>query len=230
MGRACESHQNLPRPTPKGAYEQNQVNTQEFFRKDAKPQSKDRKRFVEIALETRTTPYCPHLRLCGLALLRGSPSGNDLALGTRAAAAILAGMAASKPTLCWFQYSLRTLLVVLALCAIPCSWLASSMQQARREREAVAAIEKLGGSVQWSEQSRIGRVNQNSGSTRAQRAAGNTKGDITDIDNSAHSESTSDGPFSGLSERSLRRGKEVRLFPPALHGCCGSRTSPAIVV
>ncbi len=46
-----------------------------------------------------------------------------------------------------FQYSLRTLLVVVTLFAIPCSWLAVKIRQAKRQQEAVAAIQKLGGSV-----------------------------------------------------------------------------------
>jgi hypothetical protein len=62
-------------------------------------------------------------------------------------------MTVAKPKLRWFQYSLRTLLVFVTLCAIPCSWLAVKMQQAKRQREAVAAIEKLGGTVFWSEPS-----------------------------------------------------------------------------
>jgi hypothetical protein len=59
-------------------------------------------------------------------------------------------MTAPKPKLRWFQYSLRTLMVFVTLCAIPCSWLAVKMQQVKRQREAVAAIEKLGGIVLWS--------------------------------------------------------------------------------
>ncbi len=60
------------------------------------------------------------------------------------------GMDALKPKLRWFQYSLRTLLILVTLFAIPCSWLAVKRHQAQREREAAAAFEKLGGSVAWS--------------------------------------------------------------------------------
>ena len=35
----------------------------------------------------------------------------------------------------------------VTLCAIPCSWLAVKKEQAKREREAVAAIRQLGGGV-----------------------------------------------------------------------------------
>ena len=52
-----------------------------------------------------------------------------------------------KPKLRWFQFSLRTLLVFVTLCAFACSWLAVKMKQAERQRKAVEAIRKLGGTV-----------------------------------------------------------------------------------
>jgi hypothetical protein len=54
---------------------------------------------------------------------------------------------APKPKRRWFQYSLRTLLVVVTLFAIPCSWLVVMLRQAERQRKAVAAIRNLGGST-----------------------------------------------------------------------------------
>ena len=48
-----------------------------------------------------------------------------------------------------FQFSIRSLLVLTVAVAVPCSWLAVKMQQAKRQREVVAAIEKLGGSVKY---------------------------------------------------------------------------------
>jgi hypothetical protein len=57
---------------------------------------------------------------------------------------------APKPKRRWYQYSLRTLLIFVTLFALACSWFAVKMQQARRQREAVEAIEKLGGEV-WYE-------------------------------------------------------------------------------
>jgi len=54
-----------------------------------------------------------------------------------------------KPKLHWFQFSLRTLLVQMLLVSIMMSWVSVKMQQARRKREAVEAVEKLGGKVTW---------------------------------------------------------------------------------
>jgi hypothetical protein len=55
----------------------------------------------------------------------------------------------AKPKLRWYQYSLRTLVVFVMLCAVACSWLAVKMEQARKQREAVEAIEKLGGVAKY---------------------------------------------------------------------------------
>ncbi|MGA2032903.1 MAG: hypothetical protein ABSG68_11635 [Thermoguttaceae bacterium] len=66
---------------------------------------------------------------------------------------MLTGMTTPKPKLRWFQFSPRTLLVFVTLWAIACSWLAVKKKQARRQREAAAAFEKLGGSVTWSKPS-----------------------------------------------------------------------------
>ena len=49
----------------------------------------------------------------------------------------------------WFQYSLGTLMTLVTVCALACSWLAVKMRQAERQREAAAAVEKLGGTVEW---------------------------------------------------------------------------------
>ena len=58
-------------------------------------------------------------------------------------------MTTPKLKLRWYQFSLRTLLVFVTLCAFACSWLAVKMKQAKRQHEAVEAIKELGGSVQY---------------------------------------------------------------------------------
>ena len=47
----------------------------------------------------------------------------------------------------WYQFSLRTLLIVVTLFAFLCSWFAVKMQQAEKQRKAVEAIVKAGGEV-----------------------------------------------------------------------------------
>jgi len=54
-----------------------------------------------------------------------------------------------KPKLRWYQFSLRTLLILVTLAAVVCSWYAVEMQQAAKRRAAIDKIEKLGGSVKY---------------------------------------------------------------------------------
>jgi hypothetical protein len=49
----------------------------------------------------------------------------------------------------WFQFSLRTLLIVVLIAAIPCAWLRSKIEQKRQERQTVEAILKSGGDVKY---------------------------------------------------------------------------------
>ncbi len=49
----------------------------------------------------------------------------------------------------WFQFSLRTLLVFVTLCAILCSWVGEGIRQAEREKTAERAISPLGAHVQF---------------------------------------------------------------------------------
>ena len=55
--------------------------------------------------------------------------------------------ASKSPRRRWFQYSLRTLMLVVLLASIVMSWVAVEIQAAKRQREAVEAIVKLGGEV-----------------------------------------------------------------------------------
>ena len=54
-----------------------------------------------------------------------------------------------RPKRRWFQYSLRTLLLLVLLVSLPLSWLATKIQQKKAERRAVAEIERLGGEVEY---------------------------------------------------------------------------------
>ena len=60
----------------------------------------------------------------------------------------------SKPRRRWFQYSLRTLLVLVT---VLCVWLAVTANRARKQREAVAAIEAVGGVVYYEYQTKSGQ-------------------------------------------------------------------------
>jgi hypothetical protein len=53
----------------------------------------------------------------------------------------------AKHKLRWYQYSLRTLLLVMTLACVGMSWVAVKMKQARDQHAAVEAIKKLGGVV-----------------------------------------------------------------------------------
>src|SRR5271157_2618165 len=48
-----------------------------------------------------------------------------------------------------FQFSIRSLLIVAVVVALPCSWLAVEMKKAREQKEAVAAILSGGGHVSY---------------------------------------------------------------------------------
>ncbi len=47
----------------------------------------------------------------------------------------------------WFQFRLRTLLIVFLVLSLPLSWFAVRMESTRKQREAIAAIRKAGGRV-----------------------------------------------------------------------------------
>jgi hypothetical protein len=52
-----------------------------------------------------------------------------------------------------FQFSIRSLLVLTIAVAVPFSWLAVEMKEARNQQETAGAIERLGGTVAWSDPS-----------------------------------------------------------------------------
>ena len=51
----------------------------------------------------------------------------------------------------WYQFSLRTLLAVMALASVASAWLAHERNEVRRRAEIIATIEKLGGFVMCDE-------------------------------------------------------------------------------
>lgn len=52
----------------------------------------------------------------------------------------------------WYQYGLRTLLVVVTIFGIACSWFATRLLRAKRQEEAVEAIQRVGGVVYYNYQ------------------------------------------------------------------------------
>jgi hypothetical protein len=55
----------------------------------------------------------------------------------------------AAPKLRWYQFHLRSLFVAMTLACIGMSWVGVKMQQARRQKEAVEEIKKLGGDVSY---------------------------------------------------------------------------------
>ena len=49
----------------------------------------------------------------------------------------------------WYQFSLRTLMISTMIVAIACGWLGRRIERKRKEREAIQAILKFGGSVEY---------------------------------------------------------------------------------
>ena len=82
---------------------------------------------------------------------RGHSQFESLQFSFIAGRVMLADMRIPRPTRRWFQFSLRTLLVFVTVCAIPCSWLAVKLRNVKREEAAAAAFEKAGGKVSWDE-------------------------------------------------------------------------------
>ena len=53
----------------------------------------------------------------------------------------------TKPRRRWYQFSLRTLLIVVTVSAVPLGWVGWKLEQGRRERAVIAWVEKMGGNV-----------------------------------------------------------------------------------
>ena len=55
----------------------------------------------------------------------------------------------------WFQFSLRTLLLLMLVSGCGAGWFVRKVQQARAQREAAQAIEELGGAVTYASGGRM---------------------------------------------------------------------------
>jgi hypothetical protein len=55
----------------------------------------------------------------------------------------------AKPKLRWYQFSLRSLFILMTLVACACSWYAYEMNEAAKRRAVIEKIEKLGGFVRY---------------------------------------------------------------------------------
>ena len=86
------------------------------------------------------------------------PARNTLALPPPCRFGILNGMTHAEPSTPnnspkairrWFQYSLRTLLILTTVCAIAFAWLGWWSHQVRQQREAVKMVRTAGGNVEY---------------------------------------------------------------------------------
>ena len=85
------------------------------------------------------------VRLAGVA--QGLRGADRRGCGGRGDAAMLVWFAVALVFRRRFQFSLRSLLVMVVVVALPYSWLAVEMRQARLQKEAVDMVVSLGGSV-----------------------------------------------------------------------------------
>ena len=63
----------------------------------------------------------------------------------------MTGSRPPKPKRRWYQFSLRSLLVLTLIVAIGMSWLAVRLRQAQNQRKAVIELQKLGATVEYQE-------------------------------------------------------------------------------
>ena len=76
---------------------------------------------------------------------------------------------AKSTKLRWYQYRLRTLLLVVLLMSLPLSWLAVKMDRVKKERKAVAEIVTLGGRVEYDYQLQHRRLHSGVRNLRSMR-------------------------------------------------------------
>jgi hypothetical protein len=106
---------------------------------------------IEPSLSARVRRESPRPRPAKNRLLLPPAVGDNAAMQTESQRA-----EPRKRKRRWFQFSLRTLLIGVAIVAIPCAWLGKRIEQKRMEREEVAAIVKLRGSVLYDYQNVYG--------------------------------------------------------------------------
>ena len=120
---------------------------------------------VNVSDETRRRWYCltPDRLVVALLALEGflllSEWFGWFAKGWAVVTAVATVAAAFVLLLLWFaaallfrlrfQFSLRSLMLLALIVAIPCSWLKTAMKQARKQRETVETITKLHGEVSY---------------------------------------------------------------------------------
>lgn len=59
-----------------------------------------------------------------------------------------------QPNRAWFQFSLRSLIAFMVMCSVGFGWLGYERQKVRDRRQAIEAIKKLGGRIQYANATR----------------------------------------------------------------------------
>jgi hypothetical protein len=76
-----------------------------------------------------------------------------------------------KPRRRWLQFSLRTLMILVLVCAVPFGWLASRIDDARAERKSVAALSRIGAHVSYTSSPSLSTDSRFDSSTQQSTAA-----------------------------------------------------------